>query len=60
MMKTHRVYACYKGDELLAMGTVPEIAEALGVKPSTVYYYNSKVYQSRNRGKCRVLVCVDE
>lgn len=29
-------YALYKGDELLAMGTKREIAEQLGVSPSTV------------------------
>lgn len=37
-------YALYKGDELLAMGTKREIAEQLGVSPSTVGYYGTPVY----------------
>lgn len=35
-------YALYKGEELLAMGTKREIAEQLGVSPSTVGYYGAR------------------
>ena len=37
-------YALYKGEELIAMGTKREIAEQLGVSPSTVGYYGTPVY----------------
>lgn len=37
-------YALYKGEQLLAMGTKREIAEQLGVSPSTVGYYGTPVY----------------
>lgn len=36
-------YALYKGEELIAMGTKREIAEKLGVSPSTVGYYGTPV-----------------
>lgn len=42
-------YALYKGEELLTMGTKREIAEQLGVSPSTVGYYGTPV--SKNIGK---------
>lgn len=33
------IYAYYKGDELVLIGTVKEIAEYLNVKESTIYRY---------------------
>lgn len=49
-------YALYKGDELLAMGTKREIAEQLGVSPSTVGYYGTPVYARRTTERGRKLV----
>lgn len=49
-------YALYKGDELLAMGTKREIAEQLGVSPSTVGYYGTPVYARRTSENGRRLV----
>ena len=49
-------YALYKGDELLAMGTKREIAEQLGVSPSTVGYYGTPVYARRTTERGRGLV----
>lgn len=40
-------YALYKGKELLAVGTKREIAEQLGVSPSTIGYYGTPVYARR-------------
>lgn len=48
-------YALYKGDELLAMGTKREIAEQLGVSPSTVGYYGTPVYARRTTERGRRL-----
>lgn len=44
-------YALYKGEELLAIGTKREIAERLGVSPSTVGYYGTPVYARRTNDK---------
>lgn len=51
-----REYALYKGEELLAMGTKREIAEQLGVLPSTVGYYGTPVYTRRTSDNGRRLV----
>lgn len=58
-----REYALYKGDELLVIGTVNEIAEEMGIAVSTVYFYKSKEYQSRSKKEYsnrRVLVSLDD
>ena len=34
-------YALYKGDELIGTGTVKELADKFGVKPSTISYYHT-------------------
>ena len=34
-------YALYKGDELLGMGTVKELARQFNVKIETIHYYNT-------------------
>lgn len=46
-----KIYELYKGYELLAIGTVNEIAHEIGVKPATVRFYKSPVYQRRAKGE---------
>lgn len=54
-------YALYKGDELLAMGTIDEIAEKLGTSVTAVRFIGSPHYESRtNAGKARRLVKIEE
>src|SRR5690606_33129806 len=36
------IYAYYKGDELVLIGTAKEIAEYLNVKESTIYVYHCR------------------
>jgi DNA-binding CsgD family transcriptional regulator len=57
-----KIYALYKGETLLADGTVNEIAEKMGVKISTVLYYRTPAYQRRakNVRNRRVLVCLED
>lgn len=56
-------YALYKGDILLSIGTIKEIAEDTGVKTDTIYYYKSNVYkrrlQQRNSKNARTLIELD-
>jgi hypothetical protein len=41
------IYALYHDDEYLAMGTREELAEYLGVKPSSIAFYGSPTYRKR-------------
>lgn len=59
-------YALYKGEDILCMGNVREIAEIMGIKPKSVYHYKSKAYAKRmathtgtkHKDGIRVLVCI--
>lgn len=54
-------YELYKGYELLAIGTVNEIAHEIGVKPATVRFYGTPAYQRHVKGEnTRILIEVDE
>lgn len=47
-----KIYAVYKKDTLLCMGTVDECAAALNVKPSTIYFWSSPANHKRERLGC--------
>ena len=60
-----REYALYKGEELLRIGTLKEIAESENVKLETIQFYTKPVYKRRiakrkNARNYRELVCLDE
>lgn len=40
-------YALYKGDELLGIGTLTELAKQRNVKEETIYYYSMPAYQRK-------------
>lgn len=40
-------YALYKGEDILAIGTLAEIAKKENVKKSTLYFYKTKSYKDR-------------
>lgn len=44
-------YVLYKGDEILAIGTLKEIAEKMKVKVKTIGFYLTPTYQNRGLGK---------
>ena len=52
-----KIYALYKGEELLATGTIIQIAYKLGVNPRTIQFYKTPVYLKRKKGNnYRVLI----
>ena len=44
------IYAMYKGDELLATGTIKEIAKEMGITVETVRYMTSPAHRKRCKG----------
>ena len=60
-----REYALYKGEDILAIGTIKQIAEKVGVKKETIAYYKTQAYQNKLsrrkaiKGNVRMLVCLD-
>ena len=59
-------YALYKGEELLALGSIREIAKEMIVKEQTVVYYKTQAYINRLKrrkaleGNVRMLVSLDD
>lgn len=59
--KDNADYALYKGDELLAIGTLDELAEFRGVTRNTIYYYSMPANKRQDRGgKCIAVKLEDE
>lgn len=56
-------YALYKGEKLLMIGTIDEIAKAQGVKRKTILFYQTPTYLKRHEkshlGNYKVLVRLD-
>lgn len=47
MIKAKKIYALYKGDELIADGTMHEIADKTGKTFNSIYFMSSPGYQQR-------------
>lgn len=60
-MKKEKEYYLYEGDEVIATGTIKEIAKKMGISEGTVRFYKNPSYLKRreNGKKYRVLVCGD-
>jgi len=58
----NKIYAIYKGDEFLFMGTRKECASYLNVNLRTITFYTSPTYKKRckNYGDTIVVIIVEE
>lgn len=50
-VKADHEYCLYKGDEMIFMGTIPEIAKHWGVSEDTIRFYATPRYKKRIEGK---------
>lgn len=59
--KLKSIYAIYDGDEFLTEGTAKEIADKLGIKPDTIYFYASSTYSKRmvDKPNARIAIKID-
>mgnify|MGYP004702928179 CR=1 FL=1 len=53
-MKKQHVYAVYKGEEIIAIGTARECAEKLGVTPDHIRWMSYPTNNKRNVGGNRM------
>lgn len=54
-------YAVYKGDELLGIGNVDQLAKMLNKSPKTIYFWSSPSQRKRNKpGKELVAINIDK
>lgn len=64
-MAKRKEYALYKGEEILSIGTIKEIAMDLNVLPETIMFYGTGTYKRRLAKRksiknARVLIHLDE
>ena len=63
MPKKLKEYALYKGENLLIIGTLKEIAKNQCVKEKTILFYKTPTYLKRRKksrtGNYKILVCLD-
>ena len=55
-MKHSNIYALYKGDELLAFGTIKEICKQVDRAEVTIRHYATPYYQNRFRKNENTLI----
>lgn len=53
-------YAVYKGEKILAIGTIWQIASELNVAEGTVWHWTSLINKSRNKGKRKIAILLDD
>lgn len=59
-MNKENIYALYRGEKFIGVGTKRELAELLNVKVETISFYATPAYKKRiNQAKSRRLVCID-
>lgn len=54
------VYAIYKGDEFLDLGTTEEMAKKFNVKKETITFWASPAHKKRVKNKGKVAVRIDD
>ena len=60
MVNKEKIYALYRGEKFLGIGTKKELAELLNVKVKTISFYATPAYKKRtNEAKGRRLVLID-
>lgn len=55
-----KVYALYKKETCLAIGTIPEIADKLGLKKNTIKFYGSPTYKRRGKENRKILIKLED
>lgn len=58
MTKKIKEYTLYKGNDLLAMGTIQQIAEQMKVKDRTIKFYTTPTYKRRCKDSFKRLTIV--
>ena len=56
--KEPTIFAAYKGDAWLCMGTAQEVADFLKVNKQTVYFLASPAYHKKIEGKSNYLLVI--
>ena len=56
--KNKTVYALYKGDTFINLGSVPELAKYLNVSERTIKFYTTKTYKQRREDSNNSIIVI--
>ena len=56
----NKIYALYKGDEFIDIGTIDYLANLLKVTKKTIMFYSSPTYLKRTKGNGWVVIKVED
>lgn len=59
-MGRKRIYALYKGDAFIDMGTKEHLAKLLNVETDTIIYYSSPSYLKKGKGNAYIVIKVED
>ena len=57
-MRKNNIYALYKGDTFINLGTVKELAKFMNVNESTIRFYITKVYKERRKDSNNSIIVI--
>lgn len=55
-----KIFALYKGDKFIDIGTKEYLANLLNVRKETIEFYASSTQLKRNKDNCYVVVRIDD
>lgn len=57
-----KIYALYKGDKFIDLGTIKELAERQHVSVSSILYYQTPAYKKREKeyGNRKLLIRIED
>lgn len=57
-MSKENIYAVYKGDEFIDLGTKKELAKKLNIKPGSIHFYSTPTYRKRIKDETNSLIVI--
>ena len=58
--RKYKEYAIYKGEEIIDIGTVKELASKHNVSINTIYFLSSPANHRRNKGNKKIAIVVND
>ena len=59
-MTYKNIYAVYKGEKFLDLGTAEELAKRFKVKKETVWFWNSPANKRKDKKKRKIAIKIEE
>lgn len=58
MRKYSKIYAIYRGDKFIDVGTIKELSERQNLSKKTLHFYNSKAHINRMKDENNCIIVI--